>query len=104
MIPIYKTLRIISCLWLLICATAFGSSSEFAASGNYYVTGIQIDGLKRTDEEWFRGYVNVVVPAILTDDDKAFIERKLLTTSAFTSVVVTFAAISNGPEYRLNIK
>ena len=75
----------------LLVAVGLASPLRAApAPAAYHVTGLLLTGVQRSDRRWLESYVDYQFPAVMTPDDGAQLQRKLMTTAVFSSVTVTF--------------
>ncbi len=66
-----------------ICAIWSATGPAFA---EVTISGIELEGAKRTDPEWLRSYLGLSFPTVVADDICDLIRKKLMTTDVFIGV------------------
>jgi len=86
---------------LLPALPAHGQTLPFTELVGHKVVSIELVGANRTNHEWLINYLGVPLPITLTDEDAVVLEKRVMTTGAFTSAQVTFVPNPVDPNTRV---
>lgn len=93
--------------WLIFCLLLFALPSSMSVAnaevavveaGTRRVVDIKYKGLVRTDPAWLASYIDFALPSLMSHESADFLRRKLLTTSVFTEVAVSFEPAETGDD------